>query len=224
MKRALVTVVSVSAVLALLGAGSAAGETPIEQAIKALSERLDAAPRDAGLLTDYGNLLTQVGRFDEALASYRSSLEVNPDSLITLYNLGLLEFELGHRRAAGRRFRRALKLDDGFARAHYGLGTVLAHRERHRRAVNHYARAFTLEPELLDPARNPELLFNRLATWASMQSYLKNPLQRGTRLYNDPQPIVGLLVRESELLEPAAVENPEPDEAPPEPAADESGN
>ena len=64
---------------------------------------------------------------------------------------------------------------------------------------------------------NPEILFNRLATWASVRSYLSGSPQRGTRLYNDPQPIVGLLVPALELLEAA----PEPEPAAEDPAAEE---
>lgn len=222
MKHAISSALMALTLVALAGARPAAAELPLDQALDALDQRLDQTPRDAGLLTDYGNLLTRAGRFEEALDSYQAALEADPESLVALYNLGLLEYELGHRRAAGRHFQTALKIDSTFGRAHYGLGTVLAQRQRHRRAVKHFSRAFSLEPELLDANHNPELLFNHLATWASMHSYLNASPQRGTRLYNDPQPIVGLLVPELELLQstagqdaPAETATEQPSDQPP---------
>jgi len=188
--------------LATIAPAVGAADAPLTQAISTLTHRLGEAPRDAGLLTDYANLLTRAGRFEEALSSYRTALEIAPDSPVTLYNLGLLEFELGNIRAAGRHFRRAVGNDDSFARGHYALGLVLAERQRNHRAVKHYAKAFSLEPDLVLVEHNPEILFNRLAAWASIRSYLSGSRQRHTRLYNDPQPIVGLLVPGLDLLEP----------------------
>ena len=152
------------------------------------------------------------------------ALDIAPDSLTTLYNLGLLELEFGRIRPAGKLFRRAVKLDEDFARGHYGLGLVLTERGRHHRAVQHFSRAFILEPDLLDHRSNPEILFNRLTTWASMQAYLSASPQRGTRLYNDPVPIVGLLLPDLDLLAPAPAEEVATEEDPTADAAEGAGD
>ena len=222
MKGALNSICFGCALFVLGAPGVAVADIPLTQTISVLSQRLEETPRDAALLTDYGNLLTRAGRYEEALTSYQRALEVDPESLVTLYNLGLLEFELGHDRKAGRHFKKALAIDGDFARGHYALGTVLASRQRHPRAVRHFARAFSLEPDLLQIEHNPEILFNRLATWASVRSYLSGSPQRGTRLYNDPQPIVGLLVPDLERLAPAPEPDPPAGSPSEEPAADEA--
>lgn len=130
-----------------------------------------------------------------------------------LYDLGLLRLERRRFDEATQLFRRALEIDPDFALAEYGLGAVLEARGRSHRAVQHYARAFTLDPELLDVESHPELLFNDLATWASTKAYLESGLGRGTRLYANPRPIVGLLMPTATV--PPAEEPPMPVEGPP---------
>ena len=211
MKRLLVPCLACIALLCLSASRGEAEETPLDRALTTLTQRLEENSRDVDLLTDYANLLVRGGHFDEASTIYESALTLAPDSLTTLYNFGLLSFELGRLREAGKSFRRAIDIDGSFGRAHYALGSVLAARNRHRRAVQHYSKAFSLEPQLLDLDHNPELLFNDLATWASMHSYLATQVGRGTRLYNDPRPIVGLLIPGIE--EALEVETPGPEPA-----------
>lgn len=204
-------------IVSLTPGRAGADESPLAGALATLTERLEENPRNAGLLTDYGNLLVRDGQFEPALTAYESALEVEPESLTALYNLGLLELELGRTRAAGRHLRRTVKIDPSFGRGHYALGTLLAARKRPRRAVKRYSEAFTLEPTLLNVDQNPELLFNNLATWAAMQSYLGISIGRGSRLYDDPRPIIGLLLPGiDELLAPptreAPTEETEPEE------------
>ena len=221
--------------LALAGlpaAGAPEADSPLARALDDLAGRLDEQPRDAGLLNDYGNLLVHAGFLDAAEAAYRDALAVDPDSLAASYNLGLLELELGRPRAAQKRFHHAIELDPSFGRAHYGLGAAFDARDRNRRAVKHYSRAFHLDPELLDVRSNPEILFNKLTSWASMSGYLAASPGRFGRLYKDPRPIVGLLIPGLDELRqrtdgepaepatapadegPAAVEAPAPDEVP----------
>jgi tetratricopeptide (TPR) repeat protein len=210
-KRALAFSLTCVALLGIVPTSSEAEETPLDRALAILIQRLEESPRDADLLTDYANLLVRGGHFDEAAATYESALTVDPDSSTTLYNLGLLRFELGQMREARRHLDRAIEVEPSFSRAHYALGSVFAARKRHRRAVQHYSRAFSLEPRLLDIHHNPELLFNDLATWASMRTYLATPTGRGTRLYNDPRPIVGLLIPGIESLLETDTPAPDPE-------------
>lgn len=205
------------------GPAQAAGSL-ITHALGDLTERLEQSPRDAGLLNDYGNLLVHAGFLEEAEMAYRSALEIAPDSLSAHYNLGLLELELGHPRAARKQFRRATKLDPSFGRGHYGVGSTYVAVERNRRAVKHYSRALLLDPDLLEVTRNPEVLFNKLTTWASVHSYLTRSPGRSGRLYEDPRPIVGLLIpgiddllnRVTDPPDGPQPEGPEPEDAQPE--------
>ncbi len=203
-----------------------AAASPIGRALGDLAERVELSPRDAGLLNDYGNLLVHAGLLEDAESAYRSALEITPDSLPAHYNLGLLELERGHTRAARKQFRRAIKLDPSFGRAHYGLGSAYVAVERNRRAVKHYSRAFLLDPELREVAVYPEILFNKLTTWASMHSYLGGSPGRFARLYDDPRPIVGLLIpgidelldRSTDPQESEELEEPAGEGQPAEPA------
>jgi tetratricopeptide (TPR) repeat protein len=186
---------------------------PVGAVDLATRRQLAEAPRDPGLLTDYGNLLVRAGSYDAARTAYEAASGAAPSAVMPLYDLGLLELEQGRPAEAIRHFRRALDVDPAFARAEYGLGAAFEARGRNHRAVKHYVRAFRLAPDLLKVEHNPEVLFNTLADWASTKAYLESSVGRGTRLYANPQPIVSLLL-------PAAVATEAP-AGPPAAAGDE---
>ncbi len=190
-----------TALLVLVLVGGAASASPISTTLEAMEAQIEETPRDSALWSDYGNLLVMAGRLDEARAAYETAIDLDATSVLAHYNLGLLLLETGQPRNAATHFRKAVDIDPGFARAHYALGSALAARQRHRRAVLRFSRAFELDPALLEAHHNPEILFNELATWASMHHYLKHSAGRRTRVYDDPAPILGLLVPELEAIE-----------------------
>ena len=63
--------------------------------------------------------LTALGRYKEAIKSYKSARKLNPEDASTEYNLGLLLFQLKRYKEARPRLRMARKL--GHASAEYAL-------------------------------------------------------------------------------------------------------
>jgi len=68
--------------------------------------------------------LARAKAWDEAIAAYRKSLELEPRDSLTHYNLALALKYKGDARQAADEFESALRLKPNWADAHYGLGAT----------------------------------------------------------------------------------------------------
>jgi protein O-GlcNAc transferase len=93
-----------------------------------------------------GNAQRAAGDLEGAVASYRRSLELEPDHLPSLYNLGMALHEAERFEEAERCFRRVLALDARDADALFHLGALLQRRLRLGEATDAYRRALALRP------------------------------------------------------------------------------
>ena len=102
-------------------------------------------------LTNCGWALMQLGRFDEARASFSDALDFFPRFGPALLNLGILEAKQGHRLAAIQRLEAALEgrlAASGKAEANYRLGELYVALGRRDKAVGHFRAAAESSPNL----------------------------------------------------------------------------
>ena len=99
-------------------------------------------------------LYFEAGDIDAAIRHYERSLELNPASAITQYNLGIALAGRGRRDDALAHFQEAVRLDPDYAQAHNNLGAVLYVLGRRSEAVDHYRRAIALGPDNVDARTN----------------------------------------------------------------------
>jgi tetratricopeptide (TPR) repeat protein len=118
---------------------------------------LDINPDDAEAHSNYGVLLADLGRHDEAEAHYQRALEINPDLAEVHYNYGLLLAGLG-RDEAEAHYRRALEINSDLAEAHLNYGVLLAELGRRDEAEAHYKRALEINSDLAEVHYNYGLL------------------------------------------------------------------
>jgi tetratricopeptide (TPR) repeat protein len=98
-----------------------------------------------------GDILTQIGRYQEAYTLYTQYLETQPDDAEILYARALTAEKLDRLDDAERDFRRVLQQDPDNTRTLNALGYTLADRtERYQEALVYVQKAFTQTPE--DPA------------------------------------------------------------------------
>ena len=112
------------------------------------------APPDVDVLTALGMAEAGIGRFADAVATFRRAREADPTSALTLANVGTVHLMAGDRDAARQAFEAALDLDDSLARAHNGLGVIAAQEGRTDEAIARWRRAASLD------ARDYQTLFN----------------------------------------------------------------
>jgi tetratricopeptide (TPR) repeat protein len=100
-------------------------------------------PQHATNLSNRGDTLVNLGRFDEALASYERALAIEV-SAVTLHNRGIALHHLRRLEAALASFDQALALDPHYAQAYISRGTVLHDLFRFEESLASHDRSLSL--------------------------------------------------------------------------------
>ncbi|MEY5099885.1 MAG: hypothetical protein RJA36_2604 [Pseudomonadota bacterium] len=128
----------------LLGAGLP------QDALEKVEPRLQARPADPQLRFLKGVGLSQLGRTEEALATYTALIQDYPELPEPHNNLAVLHAAQGRLDEARSELETALRLSPGYATAHQNLGDVYA-----QLAQRAWTRALELDPA--NPALRPRL-------------------------------------------------------------------
>lgn len=91
-------------------------------------------------------LYLQFGRVAEAVAHFRESARLQPESAAAQYNLGTTLTQLGDYDEAIHHLEHALRLDPGYVRAHNSLGAALRLQGKLVEAVRHFRQALLVRP------------------------------------------------------------------------------
>jgi len=182
----------------------AAAPSNLAKAVEVQRRLTTERPNDAAVFNDLGNLLLLAQKPAEAEAAYRRALELDPDKVSALFNLGLLRQQKGGLKEAMQLYQRAVKVDPDHAWAHYQLGAIHEAQHQTSRAVDEYAQAFSLDPQLAFPEVNPHVVENKLLTEAMLRAYRSDVAQpQAPKVYEDAGRIAALLVPA-----PAAAQDP----------------
>lgn len=114
----------------------------------------EADPQKAVYHGNLGSALKEQSRLDDAAASYRQALAIEPDYQPALANLGLTLIAAGQPGLAIEVFQRLLGLDPANAEAHFGLGDAFAAAGKPAPAVQSYQEAIRLRPDYLAALNN----------------------------------------------------------------------
>jgi Tfp pilus assembly protein PilF len=183
--------------VAALAALAAIAATPpnLAKTIEAQQRLAAERPQDAGVFNDLGNLLALANRPDEAEAAYRRAVELDPQRASALFNLGLLLVQKGGHKEAFDLFSRVVEREPKNAWAHYELGAVHERFGRRDKAIQEYAQAFALDPQLALPDVNPHVIDSELTTEAMLRAYRGGyGAPRAPKIYDDPNRIAAMLV------------------------------
>src|SRR3954470_10839126 len=130
--------------------------------LAAYTRMLEADPENPLRHDAVASLYLDGGMMDQAVAEFRQSLRLNPDSAPTYYNLGFALSAQGRRDEAMDAFRNALRIDPDYAQAHNNLGALLQLAGEMEAAQAHYQRAVALRPDNVESHTNlAPLLMNR---------------------------------------------------------------
>jgi tetratricopeptide (TPR) repeat protein len=111
------------------------------------------------------------GQTRHAAASFRRSLELRPDYVPALVQLGELSFDLGAEDEAEALFRRAVTLDPSCAPALVGLARVAENRGDYAAAVEQFEQALAQQPDATSLHYNLAMIYRRLADAALADVY-----------------------------------------------------
>lgn len=149
-----------------LNTGSAL-DAQIQRTLDALRQTPESAP----LHNQLGSLLVQKGFPHDAEREFERSVDADRHYYAGWYNLGLVRAANGDRIGARRAFYRTIDLKPGHAAALFQLGLIEEQRQNIDRAMHFYAKAYSINPALLDVDVNPRILDSHLTDAALLQAY-----------------------------------------------------
>lgn len=129
-------------------------EKEYHKAKDVLEQILQVDPKDLLALSNLGVLYqlpdTDFRDASKSFQYYSKALEVEPNQIKDISNLGFLMLQVGHPQDSEKYFRRALDLNPRYALAYYGLGKAAEIQGDARKAEANYAEARRLDPNSPD--------------------------------------------------------------------------
>ena len=97
----------------------------ISEAIKYYQNFINLDFIDYKVFSNYGNILKEIGKLEDAELYLRKAIKINPEYAIAHSNLGSILKEIGKLKEAEISTKKAIKLNPNLAKAHYNLGIIL---------------------------------------------------------------------------------------------------
>jgi len=122
----------------------------LDEAIEHYSAALKLDPKLAQAHNNLGILLIQKGRFADGTIELREASRLNPENPETQYNLALALNQQEHWGEAAELFTKTVAGASTDPNGHYQFAVALAHLQRPREAMSHYASALLLHTDFPD--------------------------------------------------------------------------
>jgi protein O-GlcNAc transferase len=116
-------------------------------AIAARGQTAARQPHGAQALVDRGNLLVELRRFEEAIASFDRNIALVPGNAEAFNNRGVALGELNRLDDALASFDRAIAIEPSYAAAHHNRGNALRMLDRFQEALTSFDCAIALKPD-----------------------------------------------------------------------------
>lgn len=137
-------------------------------------ERVAAAPKDANLHHELGNIYARLGWDELAADAWHDATKADKSHYGAWTNLSSLAIKNGDFEAAGEAAQHAIRAQPLAAQAYYNLGIVEDARLNYDAAMEAFLTAVRLDPKLYDPAVNPGIVNNKHLTTIRLQDYLRS--------------------------------------------------
>ncbi len=126
----------------------------IAEAAKYYLYFIDQGFKDQRVFSNYGNILKNLGKLQEAELFTRKAIEINPDYAEAHYNLGNILNDLGNLQDAELSYRKAIQIKPDLAEAHYNLGNILDDLGKSKQAELSYRKAIEIKPDYAEAHYN----------------------------------------------------------------------
>jgi len=118
------------------------------------SDTVQASPFSSTAHYNFGNILLQKKRVDEAIAQFQKALEIRPAYSNAHDNLGLAYTRKGQNREAIAEFQKASEIDPNNQMAHDNLGNAFAKNGQMDEAMAEFQKALAIKPNDLEAHGN----------------------------------------------------------------------
>jgi len=107
-------------------------------------------PQDADTWALIGYCYGSLGRYQDAIESYKQAIRIEPDYAVAHYNLGVTYGSLGRYQDAIESYKQAIRIKPDFAEAHCNLGVAYGILGRYEDAVEAFKQVIRINPDLVE--------------------------------------------------------------------------
>ena len=144
---------------------------PLDAEIGKTIAGLRANPHSAPLHNELGQLLRQKGFPKDSEVEFERAVNADSTLYSAWYNLGLVRQARGDYPGAKFAYERSIHYRKGHSEALFQMGLMEEARHANDSAINYYAKAFAINPSLLDVRVNPRILDSQLIGLALVKLY-----------------------------------------------------
>ena len=173
---------------------------PLDARIEGTIAALRANPQSAPLHNELGQLLREKGFPKDSETEFERAVNADPTLFSAWYNLGLVRQARGDYPGARWAYLRTLHYRKGHSAALFQMGLMEEQSHHTQEAVSYYAKAFQINPTLLDVRVNPRILDSKLIGLAMLKMYPIQHAKESTQF----EPTPGDYVQRNLPEEPAA--------------------
>lgn len=159
---------------------------PFDQKIQHTVDALRANPSSASLHNDLGQLLVLKGFPNDADKEFGRAIHADRDFYPAYYNRAQLRAGQGDFSGARQDFLATVRHKPGHAEALFQLGLMEEEHQNQDQAIKYYAKAITINHQLLDVRVNPRVLDSKLMALALLRAYPKNHARDAIDLLGAP--------------------------------------
>ena len=109
---------------------------------------------DPRVLSNYGLICKEAGRFDEAIKLWKKSTELYPENPRPYFNLANLLIDIRRFKEAEKFIKEGISLNPNEAKMHYNLGIILRNNRKYKEAILSFKKAIQLKPEFTEAHSN----------------------------------------------------------------------
>ena len=134
----------------------------IQTAAKYYQYCINQGFRDQRVFLNFGVILKNLGRLQEAELSYRKAIDIKPDYAEAHSNLGMVLKNLGRLQEAELSLRKAIDIKSDYAEAHYNLGNLFRDLCNFQEAELSYRKAINIKPDYAKAHSNLGIVLKNL--------------------------------------------------------------
>lgn len=127
--------------------------------------------------SNYANVLSDLGRFDQAIEHFNKSLQLRPNNAQVHNNFGNTLRKLGRIDEAIEHYNKAVELKPGFSQAYYNLAIALTKQGKTDEAIEQYHKAVRSDPEDIDALSNLGFLLAEKSKFDEAIKYYKKAIE-----------------------------------------------
>ena len=153
------TVVSLAGLLGLYACLTVKQNNYWKKPITFYEETLKYAPDSPRMNSNLGNIYSELGRTEEAIALFKKTIAIDPSYAPAYNNLGNIYNALGKKQEAISLYQKTIAIDPDFVDTYNNLGVVYHSLNRNQEAIASYQKALELNPRHLGAYTNFALLY-----------------------------------------------------------------